>query len=327
VITDHELPRVQPPATKINPFIGSIATATSLDGLCGSWFLSPETFLIDHTPIPMPPNFKASDLDRFIQLLLGWLKTWVLTGSNLFIHHQLYDDRFPICLQIAFTTVLSYFGKTTETSGLILRALNARAAELVADIEAVWTDTMDIVDMLARVQSLLVYQVIGLLDGDLRSRYLAEQRSTLLVNLLGKVLDKASATLSHDLLASELHGISRTHPTSASYVEREWRAWVISESVRRTWLLGTGFNSAYDGLTTGWTSCGGDLMCTTRNGLWGAKTWYDWSKLCMEADVRFVGRFRAEWLFDVPPDEVDDFVKMLLDVTYGKDRTSMWLCR
>src|SRR6478735_6395454 len=28
-----------------------------------AWFAAPETFLVDHTPMPLPPNFKIRDLE------------------------------------------------------------------------------------------------------------------------------------------------------------------------------------------------------------------------------------------------------------------------
>jgi len=266
-----------------------------------------------------------SDLKGFIQGLQDWFETWIKTGSNLFIHHHLYRDKLPACVQIAFTTFSAYVNRTPATADMLLRAVNDRMTELITDIEQESYDTLDVIDCIARVHALLVYLVINLLDGDPRSRHLAEQHDSVFIALLEKMLDKASTNIRQKMLESEFEDMTCAVTTPATFVRHEWEAWVISESVRRTWLLGTGFMSAYEGMKTGWTSCGGDLACTNREGLWTAESSHAWIKLCVDVDVRFIGRFRAEWLFGCPPDEVDDFAKMMLEITYGKDRMARWL--
>lgn len=306
----------------------SNSAETSVSGLnaySGSWFLEPETFLIDHSPIPIPANFKMSDLKAFVQRLQDWLKEWALTGKNSFIHAQLYQEKFPASIQIAFTTLSAYLHKTDATADMVMRAVNDRAHELVTSIKSISTDRMDVIDILAQTHALLIYQVVALLDGDLRSRSLAEERRGVFMDLLSAMHEKASTALRQSLLEAEFDDLSRAISTPVRIMNREWQSWIVSESVRRTWLLGTGFHACYEGLTRGETLCGGDLALTTREGLWDAEGAHAWSKLCIEKDVRFVGRFRGEWLFSVPPTEVDEFAKMMLEITFGRDRMAHWL--
>jgi hypothetical protein len=208
---------------------------------------------------------------------------------------------------------------------MVLRSANDRATELVAAIDTIPVGSLGVIDVLAQAHALMTYQVIGLLDGDFRSRAVAQERCQLFMTLLGRLHAKASTGIRQDLIESEINDITRGALNPSTTVLREWQAWVLSESVRRTWLLGTGFHAAYEGLTFGWTSCGGDLALTTRRGLWDAKGPHAWSKLCLEKDVRFLGRFCGEWLFGTPPDEVDEFARMMLEITYGPDRMVAWL--
>lgn len=303
------------------------ASITALDDYTssGSWFLAPESFVIDHTTIAVPPNFEMSDLKSFVNQIQQWLVDWTKEGSNGFIHEQLYRDKFPSSVSIAFTTYSAYVNRTPATSDTVLRCANDRATELVTAIATTPVDSLGVIDILAQTHALMTYQIIGLLDGDFRSRAIAQERCQLFRTVLGRLHAKASTEIRQALMESEINDITRGAMNPSTTLLREWQAWVLSESVRRTWLLGTGFHAAYEGLTFGWTTCGGDLPLSMRKGLWDAKGPHAWSKLCLEKDVRFLGRFGAAWLFGTPPDEVDEFARMMLEITYGADRMAAWL--
>ncbi|KAF2801217.1 hypothetical protein K505DRAFT_319975 [Melanomma pulvis-pyrius CBS 109.77] len=292
---------------------------------CGAWFLAPETFMVDHTPMPLPPNFKISDLKGFVRLVEGWMAAWITTGSNPFIHAHLYRSNFPSCLQIAFTTLSAYLNRTQATTDMILRAVNDQASTLVSasDVEA--GTSPDLLEDLAHIHALLVYQMVGLFDGDIRSRHLAEQRAAIFTISLDRAIEKASRELRWDLLELDPNHLTLSLTSQTSLAEPLWRSWIISESLRRTWLICNGISASYDGLKQGWTPCNGDVMFTSREGLWSAGSALSWGKMCMERDVRFVGRFRAEWLFEVAPEEVDEFGKVMLESIYGRERSMTWL--
>jgi hypothetical protein len=287
----------------------------------GSWFLAPETFVVDHTPMPLPPNFKISDLKEFIRLIETCLATWITTGSNTFIHAHLYRDTFPSCLQIAFSTFSAYVNRTRETTDMILRAVNDQATALVSRREEIGT-SYELLQDLAHIHALFAYQMIGLFDGDIPSRHLAEKRAAHLSRSLDRALETASATLGMQVLADDF---TISLPNLTSPTERLWQTWIISESLRRTWLVVQGISACYDGLKQGWAPCNGDVMFTTREGLWSASSAFSWIKMCADRDARFVGRFNAEWLFDVAPEEVDDFGKAMLETVYGKERCIEWM--
>jgi hypothetical protein len=209
---------------------------------------------------------------------------------------------------------------------MILRTVNDQASTLVSESNVEASTPPDLLEDLAHIHTLLVYQMVGLFDGDIRSRHLAEQRAPVFTTLLDRALVIAGSVLGRDLLVLDPNHLSLSLTNQNSHTEPLWRSWIISESLRRTWLVSNGIIASYDGLKQGWTPCNGDVMFTSREGLWSAGSALDWSRLCSERDVRFVGRFCAEWLFDVAPDEVDEFGKVMLESIFGRERSMRWLC-
>ncbi|KAF2676628.1 hypothetical protein K458DRAFT_424599 [Lentithecium fluviatile CBS 122367] len=308
-----------PPEPAQDPAIPSLAI--TLDAR-GSWFLAPETFTVDHTPMPLPPNFKLSDLKDFVRLIERWLATWITTGSNTFIHAHLYEGTFPSCLQIAFATFSAYLNRTPTTTAMILRAVNDQATALISASNEGGTSCKLLID-LARIHALLAYQIIGLFDGDIRSRHLAEKRAPHLSKALDRALENASATLTRHLSANDVT-VSLANPTSPT--ELLWQSWIVSESLRRTWLVAQGISASYDGLKLGWAPCKGDVMFTTREGLWAASEASLWTRMCADGDVHFGGRFLTECLFDGAPEGVDEFGKAMMEAVFGRERFVEWLC-
>ncbi|KAF1937161.1 hypothetical protein EJ02DRAFT_458949 [Clathrospora elynae] len=286
-----------------------------------AWFTAPEAFTVDRSPMPLPPNFKLQDLKEFVRLIESWLTIWVTTGSNAFIHAHLYGNNFPSCLQIAFTTYSAYINRTATTSEIILRGVNDQATALVSGLDQK-SGSKNLVRDLAYIHALFAYQMIGLFDGDIRSRHLAESRAPVLAELLDYTLKNASTTLKQEM-SMDGSAFSLSHLLDPT--ELLWRSWRISESLRRTWLVIQGISASYDGLKQGWAPCNGDVMFTTREGLWSAESASVWGKMSVDQDVRFIGRTHAEWLFLFAPEETDDFAKSMLKNIFGKERSLKWL--
>ncbi|KAF2707202.1 hypothetical protein K504DRAFT_535734 [Pleomassaria siparia CBS 279.74] len=272
-----------------------------------AWFTAPEAFMVDHSPMPLPPNFKIQHLKEFVRLIESWLAIWVTTGSNAFIHAHLYGNGFPSCLQIAFSTYSAYINRTPTASEIILRTVNDQATALVSDL-----------DQIHGSKDLAYLMVIYVR----RSRHLAECRALALAKLLDRTLKNASATLKQDM-SMDGPNFSLAHLLAPT--ELLWRSWIISESLRRTWLVIQGISASYDGLKQGWAPCNGDVIFTTRQGLWSADSASVWAKMSIDQDVRFVGRTHAECLFMVAPEETDEFAKFMLENIFGKERFLNWL--
>lgn len=118
----------------------------------------------------------------------------------------------------------------------------------------------------------MVYQAIGLFDGSIRSRYLAEGRMQILDRCLMQMVECASAGIylvQNGLNLLDMTGVGVTSQTkSPANTENIWRAWILAESVWRTWQVGKGLQAVYLLLQQGWTYCPGGKMFTTREGVW-----------------------------------------------------------
>jgi hypothetical protein len=281
----------------------------------------------------MPNVFPTSELKGFIQLIQDSFETWIATGSNPFIHAKLYDQKFPTSVQVAYATLSAYIHRNAANADMILRIVNERANDLVVsnapESGMVSGSSPGIMEQLGRVHALFIYQTIGLLDGEIRSRHLAETHFPIFIRWLGQLLESASDAIPRSVFSWELDAVMlQASASPPSLREGIWQAWIVAESIRRTWLIGMGLEAAYMGLKQGWTPCPGGVMFTSREGLWDAKSAYVWGKTCAETDVRFMQRFDVERLFvEAAPGEVDGFGKMILEITFGKERMEEWLCR
>uniref|UniRef100_A0A093VBB6 Uncharacterized protein n=1 Tax=Talaromyces marneffei PM1 TaxID=1077442 RepID=A0A093VBB6_TALMA len=165
-----------------------------------------------------------------------------------------------------------------------------------------------VLDHLARVQALLIYQIIRLFDGDPRSRIMAESLIPVLSHWCKQMLD--SALLSSQYVNS---AISSTNAKTKANIEKklnsDWNAWILAESVRRTWLVAGHMQCIYQLLSYGITACPGGLMFTTRAGLWQAESAYEWWAKCKGKDALFCPSLESGKYLLKPgvADDVDDF--------------------
>ena len=304
------------------------------------WFLSPEAWEIEHPSVQDASMFCLTDMKRFVADLQRWFEQWIKMGSNPFIHPHLYRSRFPGCVQVAYTTLSGYINRTESNTEIILRIVDDRANELLIDSGVLLDNSNHVnsftvpeppntLEQLARVHALMVYQVIGLFDGDIRSRHHAEARMHTLDSWASQMVDFASRC--PHLLDSPLNPVGSTETglsdllNLTSDAESLWHSWILTESVRRTWHIAKGLQSLYFLIQQGWSYCPGGMMLTTRQGVWEADTAFAWEKLCSEVDIGFVQRFKAEKLFtEASPAHIDEFGEFMLEITFGPERMKRW---
>ncbi|KAF5556687.1 alcohol dehydrogenase [Fusarium mexicanum] len=261
-----------------------------------------------------------------------WLDDWTKTGSNVFVHHELYRNSLPNCISDAFTTLSSYLSKTPETSEMVLRIAEQKAEKLLVS-EGDRITAGDILKSLSRVQALLVYCTIRLLDGDLRQRHKAEQHLQTLQDWTKEMMNKAlEATNNGDMIIkNHLTDVSPQYFTlplllgQFSPEQLLWHSWVLSESVRRTWCVSMGLQSGYELLKTECGPCYGTLPITTRKGLWEATSAFTWTKMCADSNIGFMCRNDHEKVMaDMGPGDIDDFALCMMELDIGPDRMARW---
>lgn len=334
------------------------------------WFLAPSTWRIDHLPTPPRNIYPTSVLTNFTRGLQAWVHRWVLHGHNPFIHRSMYAEGnyFPSCLQDAFSSASMYHHKTPQNEAFVHRILDERVTAMMAS-QPVTDDTslpvplLETRDHLARVQALFVYTVLRLFDGSISQRAAAEVHLPTLSLWCRQLWD--SASLDANALSENLVPVSkycndmsaqRNNPRDEDDTYDSdlstYNLWVLSESVRRTWLIVTCTVGVYATLKGSWSECPGGALFTARAGLWDAPSAPRWASLCREMAAEnkdayerltreetqtggvggtccdgtfFVPSFHSEGLFrNAAAADVDEFARHLFTIIWGLDRVESW---
>ncbi|KAF2256873.1 hypothetical protein BU26DRAFT_513630 [Trematosphaeria pertusa] len=300
------------------------------------WFLAPETWRISHeVDTSAAVAIGKATMKKYVVEVQSWFERWVTTGSNPFIHPRLYSANFPACVQVAYATLASYIHRTPTNTDTVLQTIEDRSNDLLRENGAAldrvgaeeWADGMeqdvDLFAQLARLHALMVYQIIGLFDGDIRSRHVAEGHIAVQDSWAGKLFHSAAKALSNThAVATHLVGCL---PGPSTYSQQQWYLWILSESIRRTWLVAVSLSAVFSTLQQRWPACPGGVMYTNRSGLWNAASATEWEKQCLGRNVVFLQRFECARLFDdAEPADIDEFGTAILDMTCHRELLEKW---
>jgi hypothetical protein len=261
-----------------------------------------------------------------------WLSDWITTGGNAFIHAELYKDSLPEAICDAFTSLSAYLSRTDKTTEMVLRMMEQKADKLVETVGAM-EDSTTTLESLSRVHALLVYCTIRLLDGDFRQRHKAEQHLQILHSWTQKMVSDTSEAISNGYIILQNHLTNRspqylTFPLLLCQFTPEqllWHAWILSESVRRTWCVSVGLQCGYELLKTESGPCYGTLPITTRKGIWTADSAFSWTKMCADSNIGFLCRNDHEKvLAEMSYDDIDPLALCMMDLDLGPDRMKRW---
>jgi hypothetical protein len=306
------------------------------------WFLLPESWVIVHQPAPYQQSGSLNGgLLESTERILCWLQEWVNDCSCPFIHANLYKDDLPNCIQSAFTATAAYFAKTAANKGFILRIIEGNCNALLEQLE-IGIDAgkdkvaSDTVYHLARTQTLLIYQIIRLFDGDIRSRAQAENSMDLLLSWAGQLWESASqdaksaiyekAPMTSSVTADGCGVLSQNAFRVDGSVAALWRAWYVAESIRRTYVAIVFVQGMYQTLKQGWAFCPGGVNFTVTKGLWDSPSAHTWWELFLQDASPPAQSMQLErLLLESQPAEVDKFVQPLLVASYGHARVDQWI--
>ncbi|KAH8703899.1 hypothetical protein BGW36DRAFT_273895, partial [Talaromyces proteolyticus] len=310
------------------------------------FFLSPQSWLVVKFTRAAPrEDYRVPDMQHSIQQILRWLKEWVRDGSTMFIHKQLYQDHLPKCIQDAYMACATYFSSTDNNRGMVMRILEERVSMLL-DEQAAQAELFELPHLedgssssntsgipvfgvsehLARVQALLVYQVLRLFSPDDQQREKAEDVIPTLKLWSMQMLE--CALLSSEYVRSAPKQLTSIHEAPFEKKRQsEWQAWILAESVRRTWLVAGHAQCIYSLLQYGISLCPGGLMFTTRAGLWEAESAAEWWERSRQKDVLFLQSLETEkhLLEHNKPEEIDDFGQFIVKIIAKRKNVESWL--
>jgi hypothetical protein len=236
---------------------------------------------------------------------------WVKEGKAPFIHPQLYASNMPRSLQDAYAACAIYSTKTEQNASVAFAVIESRANELICDTKSastIWTP----LELLAAVQSLLVFQMIRLFDGDIRQRTLAEEAEP--------TLDKWTQEL-RDRTEQE---ILTTTANAAS-----WRAWLFAESVRRTIVMSYMLKGTYSLVKYGHCTMGAAITAlsfTAQRALWAASSTFEWSSAVRDTPSLWIQNMSFNPVLEIGKSwDLDDFGIVMMVMYKGRSRTDEFL--
>ncbi|KAL7929896.1 hypothetical protein V8C35DRAFT_284040 [Trichoderma chlorosporum] len=300
------------------------------------WFMAPETWNIEKFSVRAPP-IPIPVFRTFVQRLQDWLVQWIQDGQCPFIHRQLYADGFfPSSMQNAFSSVSIQQSCNERNQDLTARIIQDRANALIknggieeGNLMSMTVPLLDTSQHLARVQALLIYQILRLFDKGVWQQTRAEEAMPTLLSWCQQMWDSAtldsittSQTTSEFIINEhvQLNDVSGSNSTP-----RLWRLRILSESIRRTWLTVMVTISAYRTIKDGWCECAGGIMFTARQSLWLASSSSQWATICRAEDPLFLSDLGSRaTLESCDPNDVDEFGISFFSLIWGPEWVECW---
>ncbi|KAK3364697.1 hypothetical protein B0T25DRAFT_71257 [Lasiosphaeria hispida] len=320
VVSDYmNTPSTAPTRTKGSqgpqPPLTSSWHSVTITDLQSAWFLTPDTWVIspvhtsDFIAMFLPPS--APFLQRSIKHLHLSITDWVAKGRSALIHSQLYADNLPRPIQDAYTTLSTYLTRTPQTDHIVQRIIASRLDQLTHD-----APPTSLRAHIARVHALLVYLTLGLFSPSPTLRAHSSTHLPLLTSWSAAMLTTAAHAAATGTLLP---------PAPACPATALWHAWILAETVRRTWMLASSVKAVYCMMADGGLQCAGGLMFTTRSGVWDAVSAWEWMGVCAAGDVGFMEAGQTQrLLWERRPEEVDCFGRFMLEATFGAESMVKW---
>ncbi|KAJ5090265.1 hypothetical protein N7532_008949 [Penicillium argentinense] len=259
----------------------------------------------------------ASHLQFAIDNLKNTPKIMVLENQTPWCHQQLYKSYMPKVMQDAYACCSLYMSKNDINAPVIMSLFDARTRELLS-----MSEPTEPIEILARVHALILYQIMRLFDGDIRSHATADA--------LFATLELSVLTLMSIIPVPNPSGPTELLPPSVEGTAIFWQIWVLQESARRTILLTFYFIQIYKVLQGKVpVTCDGKLGLEhswyLSGHLWNSQSAFDFAVAWTEQQHHIVYNLNFEpVLQSAHPDEVDLFGRMLLVTVLGIDKAKAW---
>ncbi|VUC31629.1 unnamed protein product [Clonostachys rosea] len=132
-------------------------------------------------------------------------------SQTLFIHPDLYRDSMPTSIRAAFGASSASCLLNQSNRTMLFQIIDTEVVQLLQDYQT----NLTLLDELARLQALALYQTIRIFHGGVEQRMLAEQQQTVLMGSALKLLTRSQAEL------KDAEAVC-------------WTSWILAECIRRT---------------------------------------------------------------------------------------------
>lgn len=216
-------------------------------------------------------------------------------AGTMFIHKELFSTTMAAPLQRAFILCSGINSRSGISHAMMFKLIDAEISEWFA-LAAPTT----LVENLAKLQAVVLYQIIRLFYGDLEERAKAEKQEFIVRSCGLKLIQGINIELSS--------------------LELGWEAWILVESIRRTVIISFTLYTLYGAFRCGrWTETAAIKMLpvSTMIGSWSSREVYlqdaGPDQLTTYAD------FAAVWMAKPVKRELDSFEKIVLAGSSGLD--------
>ncbi|CAK7243791.1 MAG: hypothetical protein STHCBS139747_005319 [Sporothrix thermara] len=271
----------------------------------------------------------ATHLHHAMDIIRDAPRLFVLENRLPWSHPLLYRDHMPGSMEDAMSSCALYLAKNNANGPIILRTVDARLRDLLA---APKPSTP--LECVAHVQALLLYNIMGIFDGDINARATVEKTQAQLQHSAKHLLSFITFGPPSQPPPPPPPSSSQpaaTVPDALISPHASWDAWVLMESARRTFLISLYFMHLYH-VMVGTPS----RQCTERRflnrywtisaSLWQATDAHEFSRAC-ETNHFFlarVGNF-SELLAEARPEDIDDFSQIFLSSLMGIAEFRNWM--
>ncbi|KAK9368226.1 transcription factor gsfR2 [Lipomyces kononenkoae] len=264
----------------------------------------------------------STRLQYSIDQILVAPRQMVLENQTPWCHRHLYIDDMPSSMKDAVASCALYLAKNSINAPMISRAIEANETDLLSAPEPTTA-----VELLARIQALILYQIICLLDGDIVAMAMAATTSS---SLEAATLAMMPYVEFYDAPIVEDGAVLELYPVTTT--KEIWLSWVFQESARRTLLIAFFLLQIYRLLAgSELLPCDGSKMYVNPSWTLSAHLWNAHSVLDFATAWREKKHFDmtmanfSEVLREARGDDIETFGKMLLTAAIGIDEAKAWL--
>ena len=254
-----------------------------------------------------PPNTAEAIIRPRVEFVAKRLaavpRRFASQAQTMFIHRMHFQYTCPTALQDAMSACALYSIKTEANQALVFGHVQQKCQQLVTSTDAQSASKME---LLAALQSLVLYQMIRLFDGDVRLRALAEADESVTLQWANrlKILLRDGAVVRHSAASSPITRVgfhTSSSPSSPRDISVEssdnWQYWLTTESIRRTIITTHVLSGIYNFLKLGYDGPTPDLRVsfTAQTALWGAQSESGWRWAREDANVENLEIWVERW--------------------------------
>ncbi|GJC87780.1 transcription factor gsfR2 [Colletotrichum liriopes] len=298
-----------------------------------NWFLQSPSWTITYQRSPPNSVPPAAVFTNFVRGLQSWLVRFLHKSHNPFIHRHLYSETtLPHCMQDAYAAIAIAQTVTSENEPVVDAVSNSYVMNLLAAHSTTDPSFMPLLstsEHLARTQALLIHLLLSLFSPSISRRAKAESLIDTIRLWARQLWESATVDATTSPIFPNTLSMSCDQTfENDEVVPRLYQAFILSESIRRTFLLTSIATGVYTSLKATWShGCHGDVCITLRGELWEAPSAARWEAVARREDPLFLYTLKGQTLLSrgIRAADVDEYARLIFTVLWGLEKVEQWV--